>query len=300
MFLPSHYHSNQILKLVHVRAIKTRHFFVALDTVNGAGGTIALALLKKLGCQVAGINLKMNGLFAHMPEPTPANLKKLADCTRQRDAHIGFALDPDADRLVLASPARGVLSEEYTVALVVNHHLQNIKRGTVVINQSTSRMSEDIARENKCRLVRAPVGEVNVVEMMIQNKAVIGGEGNGGVIDPRLHLGRDGLMGMALILEYLALSDKTIDELVDTLPRYEMIKDKIPLGDHTFSAIAKNCRAYFARAERMETDGIRFAFKKSWLHIRPSNTEPIIRFFAESPTVKESKRLIDTAKKLIE
>ena len=297
MFSAPNYHVKKILALVDVKAIRTRQFRVALETVNGGAIVTAKPLLTALGCTVAGLNIKTNGDFTHPPEPNPKNLAAFTGFIKKKRADIGFALDPDGDRLVLVSPTHGVISEECTLALVVRHFLTNITKGPVVINQSTSRMNEDIARENKCKLYRAPVGEVNVVTEMRKRGAIIGGEGNGGIIDPRLHHGRDGMAGIALILDSMARANKTIDELVAALPRYSIVKDKVAVGATDFKLITEKLIAEFADVKHTKNDGVRFAWADRWLHVRTSNTEPIIRFIAEAPTTKESEALIFRAKK---
>lgn len=293
------YHIQEILKHINVSQISQKNYRVALDTVNGASGKIAIALLQKLGCEIKAINTEMTGEFAHWPEPTPANLEDFSNFVRTSPVDIGFALDPDGDRLVLVQPNGVVLNEELTLALVVRHYLMNIKRGPVVINQLTSQVHEDIAQEFGCRLFRAPVGEINVVEQMIENQAVIGGEGNGGVIDPRVHLGRDALVGMALILEYLALDQKMFSDLINELPHYEIVKEKIPADRHSMVEIAGRLEKYITGASVDETDGIRFTWPDRWLQARLSNTEPIIRIFAEAPTKREAEKLINQAKKIL-
>ena len=303
MFSASNYHSAQIIKLVDAKAIRARKFRVALETINGGAARTAKLLLAKLGCTIAGQNIKMDGDFVHMPEPNLKNLATFSAFAKKNKVAVGFALDPDGDRLVLVSPTLGVLSEEYSVALAVQHILTTIQKGPVVINQSTSRMSEDIARENKCRVYRSIVGEPSVVALMRAKKAVIGGEGNGGIIYPRLHFGRDGLMGIALILDSITHSKKTIDELISALPRYAIAKDKVTLKNANanikvaFMPIKKMLIQVFKDVPHTTTDGVRFAWKDRWLHVRASNTEPIIRLFAESPTIEESADLIARAKK---
>lgn len=302
MFLASEYHIGHIIKLVDAKAIRARKYKVALETVNGGAAKTAKLLLTELGCAIMGQNVKMDGDFVHMPEPNSKNLAAFSAFAKKNKVDAGFALDPDGDRLVLVSGTRGVLSEELSVALAVRHVLTNIEKGPVVVNQSTSRISEDIARENKCRVYRSIVGEPNVVALMRAKKAVIGGEGNGGVIYPRLHYGRDGLMGIALILDYITRSQKTIDKLVDTLPRYAIAKDKVTLKDasadikRAFTPVKKTLIALFKGVPYTTTDGVRFAWKDKWLHVRASNTEPIVRLFAECPTMQESKSLIVQAK----
>ncbi len=192
-----------------------------------------------------------------------------------------------------------VLLEEYAVAIAVWHILNHVKKGPVVINQSTSRMSEDIAEAAGCPAYRSRVGEVSVVDEMIRRKAVIGGEGNGGVIDPRLHYGRDGIHSMALILNAMAVSEKSIEEIIALIPRYHISKDKMPLMSIPFTKVKKALVAAYPEAKRTATDGIHFAWPDRWLHVRSSNTEPIIRLFAETPSKKDSDALVARAKEIV-
>lgn len=299
---PLDYHLKKIGELIDVRAIRQRHFRVALDTVSGAGGRIAQKLLKKLGCFVYGINLIMNGNFTHAPEPTPANLQSFSQFIQTKKVDIGFALDPDADRLVLVAPSGEVLVEEYTLAIAVWHCLSHIKKGAVVINQSTSRMNEDIAALHQCPVYRSAVGEMNVVQEMVKRKAVFGGEGNGGIIDPRLHYGRDGIHGMALMLETLTVSGKTLPEIIALLPHYAIVKDTLSFDftqKKSFVAITARLKRMLKNVQYTETDGIRFAWRDHWLHIRTSNTEPIMRIIAEAPIEKDARALIEKVKNLI-
>lgn len=292
------YHVDKIVGLVDKKKIQTKRFSVALDTVNGAGGEIALKLLSELDCRVLSINTEMHGNFAHWPEPTPANLQDFSKFVAQSEVEIGFALDPDADRLVLVNSTGKVLNEEYTLALAVQHFLTNIKKGLVVINEMSSRINEDIVKSFNCDLIRAPVGEINVVQAMVDHQAIIGGEGNGGIIDPRIHYGRDGLVGIALILEYLALSTKSINQLVDDLPKYFLIKEKLPINeDLDLRVLIHQLKQKFADAIITETDGIRFTWPDRWLQVRLSNTEPIIRIFAEAPTKRDAEKLVNQVKK---
>ena len=292
-------HIGKILALVDVPAIMKQRFRVTLDTINGAGGPISRTLLEKLGCAVYGINLARNGKFAHMPEPTPKNLGALATLTARKKADIGFALDPDADRLVLVGPDGTVLVEEYTLAIAVWHHLAHIGRGPVVINQSTSRMSEDIAARYACPCYRSKVGEWNVMTEMMRRKAAIGGEGNGGIMDPRLHRNRDGIFGMALILEAMTVSGKTLPQILELIPRYFIVKETMPLEGIPFAHAKKSLAAAYPDAERTATDGVRFAWTDRWLHVRSSNTEPIVRIIAEAPKKKDALAMIAEAKKAI-
>ena len=296
---PRNAHIEKILAQVDVAAIKKRRFVVTLDTVNGAGGPIAQKLLKRLGCTVHGINLTSDGKFAHAPEPTPKNLTALGHLTKRKSADIGFALDPDADRLVLVGPNGTVLVEEYTLAIAVWHHLAHIARGPVVVNQSTSRMSEDIAERYRCRCYRSKVGEWNVMTEMIRRKVVIGGEGNGGIMDPRLHRSRDGIFGIALILEAMAISGKTLPQIVQLIPRYAIVKETAEVAGVPFAKITAQLTKKFRDAKRTNTDGLRLSWRDRWLHVRRSNTEPIVRIISEAPTKTAALRMIAETKQII-
>lgn len=292
-------HNRKILALVDAPRIRARKFRVALDAVEGAGGRIGLTLLETLGCTIYATGTNMTGQFPHPPEPTPANLAMFSSFAANKKIDIGFALDPDADRLALMGADGKILVEEYTLAVAVWHILRQVKKGPVVINQSTSMMSEALATAHGCKTYRAPVGEVNVADEMLRRKAVIGGEGNGGIMDPRLHCGRDGIFGMALILETMAVSEKTLAEIIAEIPRYSIVKDKLPLEGIPFAKAKKALIAAYPKASRTTTDGIRFAWPDRWLHIRSSNTEPIIRIIAETKTKKETLALVANAKKIV-
>ena len=285
-------HIEKILNLVDVEKIRNRKFKVVLDCVNGAGGVITPYLLEALNCEYTVLNKEPTGIFAHEPEPIPANLKSLEKEVLEKGADIGFAHDPDVDRLAVVSDNGKAIGEEYTLAFAVSAVLEK-KRGDVVCNLSTSRMSEDIAKKYGVQCVRTPVGEINVSEKMKEIGGVIGGEGNGGVIYPELHFTRDAPMGVALILDYLATKKKKVSEIVDELPKYIMRKEKL-----SFNSIEERKKALevldtieFEGCENInKIDGIKFDFEAGWLHIRPSGTEPIIRIFGEA---KDDKWLLE-------
>src|SRR6266498_3022357 len=266
------------LKAVNVRGIRRRRFRVALDTVRGAGGVIMPALLERLGCRVAGTNLEPDGRFPRPPEPLPEHLDALGKLVRRSKADVGIAVDPDVDRLAIVDERGRPIGEDYTLAFavraVLDRRISSTKTATVVVNLSTSLVVEDAARAAGARLVRAPVGEANVARTIRDEGAVIGGEGNGGVMLPALHIGRDAPLGVALILHLLATSGATVSQLVAASPGYSIVKAKGPRGSDLPPLYAK-LRARFPDAEADDRDGLRLSWRDSWLHVRPSGTEPI-------------------------
>ncbi len=276
-------HIDKILALpdIDVRALRRRKFHVAVDTVNGAGGLIIPDLLHKLGCQVTGINTQPTGRFAHTPEPLPEHLAQLSRAVRKAKADIGFATDPDVDRLAVVDEQGRPLGEENTLALAVQFVLQR-RTGQVVINMSTSRAVEDIARRHGARVVRTPVGEIHVARRMKSSRAVIGGEGNGGVILPELHLGRDAPVGMALILQHLMECGGTAGQMAAALPQYAMIKRKLRIPREQMDLVERKLADQFKGHRINRVDGLRVDFEDGWLHLRRSNTEPIVRIYTEA------------------
>ncbi len=286
------HHINSILKLKYInpRLIKKQKFKVAYDGVNGAGSLIVPQLLKKLGCELVAINIEPNGIFPHNPEPTPKNLKQLSELVKKKKCHIGFATDPDADRCAMVSETGTVIGEEYTLALATQLILEK-NPGAVTINLSTSRMSEDIAESFGVKVYRAKVGEINVSSQMKLNKSTIGGEGNGGVILPDLHYGRDGILSIALALQFLAEKNTTLTDFVNSIPKYHIEKQKCEIHGKSLENIFGHLLAKFKDAHIDEQDGLRFEWDKKWVHVRSSNTEPIIRIIAEAPNKKEALEL---------
>lgn len=285
-------HLDKIVSFVDKEKIREKNFKVALDTVNGAGGSHTKKLLDMLGCQVSGINLEESGLFAHEPEPKPANLGQLSELCKKEAVDIGFALDPDGDRLVIAAADGTILSEEFTLALCLEHFLAQYGKSDVVINTSTSRIIEDIADKLGVKVHRVPTGEIHVTEKLEEIGAKIGGEGNGGIIIPELNKCRDASVGIALILDYLAQSGKSLAELAGSIPEYAFIKTKIPAEALDFDKLESSLKSKFKDAQFDTRDGIRISFEKKWALIRKSNTEPIIRISAEAATEKEAEELI--------
>ncbi len=294
-------HVKRVLDYVDVLGVSSRRFKVVLDSVNGAGCVTAATLLSKLGCQVIHLNATPNGLFPHDPEPTEQNLTALAAEVKRQRAHVGFAQDPDADRLAIVDETGRYIGEEYSLVLAARFVLSK-RPGVAVTNLSSSRMLEDVAAATGSRVVRAPVGEANVVAAMLQHGAVIGGEGNGGVIDTRIVPGRDSLVGMAYVLQLMAETGKTIGQLVAEIPRYEIVKTKFECRREDAERAVEALKRQFA-SERVDTqDGIRIDWERqrAWVHARASNTEPIMRIIGEAPTRAEAEERIASVRKAVE
>jgi phosphomannomutase len=295
-------HLERILAIpfLDVDAIRRRRFRVALDCVRGAGGTIFPRLLELLGCEVTAINLETDGLFPREPEPVAANLGELQELVRSSRAVIGFATDPDVDRLSLVGSDGRALGEDYTLALATRLVLRH-RPGAVVTNLSTSRLMDDVVQAAGQRLDRAPVGEINVARRMQSLGATIGGEGNGGVILPDVHLTRDAPVAAALILQLLAEEDDPIERIAASIGRYEIVKQKVPRPKAPLD------EAYQALTDRLAApgvdrqDGLRLDWPedRSWAHLRPSGTEPIVRIIAEAPTLEAANRLVDSLRQAL-
>jgi phosphomannomutase len=284
------------LSAVKVSAIRRRRFRVALDTVRGAGGAIMPELLKRLGCRVTAINLETDGLFPRAPEPVPENLKALGALVRKHKADVGIAVDPDVDRLAIVDEQGRAIGEDYTLAFAIRA-VQPSSRRPVVCNLSTSLVVEDAARASGARVVRAPVGEAHVARTIVAQKAEIGGEGNGGVMYPALHVGRDAPLAAALLLTLLAREKAGVSELVARSPRYTIVKAKVGRGPR-LEPVYAGLRARFGDAAVDTQDGLRLSWPDRWLHVRPSGTEPIIRLIAEAPERSDAERLIEEGRQL--
>ena len=300
-------HLDAVLKLpaVDVEGIRKRGFHVALDAVRGAGGPVMRTLLERLGCRVTGIHLETDGRFPHAPEPVPENLGELAGLVRRSGADVGIAVDPDVDRLAIVDETGAPIGEDYTLAFAIRAVLggKGGKGGkrTVVCNLSTSLVVEDAARESGAEVVRTPVGEVHVARAIVRLGAAIGGEGNGGVMYPPLHVGRDAPVAAALLLTLLTREGegggRRVSQLVAAAPRYVIVKAKVPRGPALERAYAA-LRRRFADAEADTQDGLRLAWRDRWLHVRPSNTEPIIRLIAEAPSDAAARELVDEGRRV--
>ncbi len=286
-------HIERVLSIPYldVDGIRRRRFAVALDCVRGAGAVIMPALLDQLGCRVTAINLETDGRFPRPPEPVPENLGELERLVLDNGAALGFAVDPDVDRLALVSDEGKAIGEDYTLALAARLVLRH-RKGPVVTNLSTSRIVEDVALAAGVIAIRAPVGEVNVAVRMRDERAPVGGEGNGGVILSEVHLGRDAPVGAALLLQLLHEEDKPLSQVVASLPRYVIVKDKLDRPKASLDTVYDALRVAFPGAVADAQDGLRLSWPDRWVHVRPSGTEPIVRVIAEAPTDREAVELV--------
>lgn len=289
------------LKLVDIEAISNANFTVAVDAVNSVGGKVIPELLRSLGVKnVIELNCEANGHFAHTPEPIPENLTQIADLMKEGRADVGFVVDPDVDRLAIVMENGEMFVEEYTLVSVADYVLSHTP-GSTVSNLSSSRALRDVTRRHGCEYNAAAVGEVNVVAKMKETGAVIGGEGNGGVIYPELHYGRDALVGVALFLTLLAKSGKKVSELKKTYPQYQIAKNKIQLTpDIDVDAILNAVKEKFSDCDITDIDGVKIDFPDSWVHLRKSNTEPIIRIYSEAETMEKAESLADKIRNVID
>ncbi len=291
-------HLGLVLATVRPEQIRKRRFRVLLDANHGAGGPLGRRLLEEFGCSVTILGEAPDGQFAHTPEPTAENLVGVCSAVTSAGADIGFCQDPDADRLAVIDASGRYIGEEYTVALCVEHILRHAK-GPIVTNCSSSRMSEDLAQRAGVPFFRSAVGEANVVDSMLANKAIFGGEGNGGPIHPGVGFVRDSFVGMALLLDAMAQREMPIGAMADALPHYEIVKTKIALAKEKIPAALVALKQYFRDAAVDFLDGLRLDWPGRWLLVRGSNTEPIIRAIAEAPTAEEAQRLCDEAAKVL-
>ena len=291
-FNPKHIQQVLALPLVDVEAVRKRKFKVVVDAVNSIGGVVIPALLRELGCEVVELNCEPTGEFAHNPEPLPENLTEISEVIRREGADMGIVVDPDVDRLAFVMENGEMFVEEYTLVAVADYVLKHTK-GNTVSNLSSSRALSDVtARYEGCTYSAAAVGEVNVVAKMKEVGAVIGGEGNGGVIYPELHYGRDALVGVALFLTYFAGLDMTMSELRKTYPVYYASKNKIELTPEIdVDKILSTIKSRYSGERVNDIDGVKIDFAENWVHLRKSNTEPIIRIYTEAKTMAEADSL---------
>ena len=281
-YIQKHVDKILALPLVNVEAIKAKKFKVVVDCVNSTGAISMPPLLNALGCEVILLNAEMTGHFAHNPEPLPENLSQLAQAVESNKADLGVAVDPDVDRLALVCEDGEMFGEEYTLVAISDYILQH-NPGNTVSNLSSTRALADVTKKHNQAYHASAVGEVNVVNKMKEVNAVIGGEGNGGVIYPELHYGRDSLVGVALILSYLADYGKNISFLRKTFPSYTISKNKIQLTDDIdLDFLFENLKNKYKKEEINTIDGLKIDFEEGWIHLRKSNTEPIIRIYTES------------------
>jgi phosphomannomutase len=292
-------HVQKVLAVVQSQQVARRRYKIALDSVNGAGAPVAKRLLTELGCEIVAMNDEPTGLFAHEPEPTAANLGGLCERVRQAAADVGFAQDPDADRLAIVDENGVYIGEEYTLALAAKH-VYSSRTGTAAANLSTSRMIDDVAKAAGGRVVRTPVGEANVAGAMLANDCIIGGEGNGGVIDLRVGPIRDSLVAMALVLQLMAQTGRTVSQLVRQIGRYYMHKDKFAADAGQAERIIARTKQRFAGAALDTSDGCRFDFDDGWVHLRTSNTEPVMRIIVEARDEAAARRYIEAVSEIRE
>ncbi|MBQ4292087.1 MAG: phosphoglucosamine mutase [Muribaculaceae bacterium] len=296
-----HIDSVLALDLVDTDAIRKAHFSVAIDAVNSVGGIVIPQLLRQLGVEnVVELNCEPTGDFAHTPEPIPENLSQISNLMKTGIADVGFVVDPDVDRLAIVMENGEMFVEEYTLVSIADYVLSKTP-GATVSNLSSSRALRDVTLAHGCEYSASAVGEVNVVTQMKATKAVIGGEGNGGVIYPAAHFGRDALVGVALFLTLLAKSGKKVSELKRQYPAYEIAKNRVELTPGiNVDAILQAVKERFANEKVTTIDGVKIDFDDSWVHLRKSNTEPIIRIYSEASTMPKAVELGERIKSIIE
>jgi phosphomannomutase len=292
-------HLRLLASIVDADKVARRRFRVLLDSNAGSGSILGRKLLEDLDCDVVAIGEQPTGMFLHPPEPTAANLASIGAKVVEHGAAVGFCQDPDADRLALIDEQGRYIGEEYTLALCVEHVLRHA-RGPVVTNCATSRMTLDLAEEYGVPFSRSAVGEANVVDEMLRRKAVFGGEGSGGPIDPRVGLVRDSFVGIATILAGLAERGEPLSQWVASLPKYEIHKETLQLDARKLPAAMDAVQSHFAEASPDRLDGLRLDWPDRWLIVRGSNTEPIVRIIAEAPTLDQAKELCDQASRVLQ
>ncbi|MEK7263153.1 MAG: phosphoglucosamine mutase, partial [Bacteroidota bacterium] len=301
IYLQQHLDAILALPYMQKEIIKKRKIKVVLDCVNGAGGTIVPKLLEQLGCEIIPLHCDVSGIFAHIPEPVPENLSELRASVVANKADVGFAIDPDADRLAIIMENGEPFSEEFTVVACAELILskQSQRNQNIVVNLSTTKAIEDITQKYNAKCVRTPVGEINVASKMRELNSICGGEGSGGIILPELHWGRDGSLGVALFLQLLSEFGGKVSELKNSLPQYAMKKTKIEIGKLQPKEIVETLTEKFSSSAEINLeDGIRITYPDSWIHVRASNTEPILRIIAESPNEQKTNELIHSVQKI--
>lgn len=290
-------HTDKIIKNIDLEAIRAKKFKIVVDMINASACVMDPYFFKELGVELISINNTPNGQFAHKPEPLAENLEGIARAVKENKADLGFAQDPDADRLVIINEMGEVISEEYTIALAAENILSKNPKQTVVVTLSSSKMTTDIAKKYGGKCVLAKVGELNVVKKIISENAIIGGEGSGGVIYPSINLGRDSFVGIALVLELLTKRNQTVTQCINTFPKYFIKKDKWSIVGKNLNEIYSKLKLRFKEAEIDQQDGLRLDFAdSSWIQLRPSNTEPIIRLLGEAKDQNSIEALFNEAK----
>jgi len=285
-------HINKICDYIDVDVIRGKGFKVVVDACNGAGSILIIPLLQELGCQIIKLNCEANGIFPRQPEPTAGNLTELCAFVKKEKADIGFAVDPDADRLSLVSERGEALGEEMTLPLVTQHILKK-KGGVTVTNLSTSMAIDYVAKQLNTKVIRTKIGEAHVVSAMKKHQCYVGGEGNGGVIIPEIQYARDSGVGIGIILDLLASTGKAISYLASQIPKYYLEKKKINYPSNKIRSMIEYLQNKYPEAKIDTTDGIKMIWNDSWLHIRKSGTEDILRIFAEATTLEKAEHLVD-------
>ncbi len=301
-FLRDHIRRVLAIKSVDVEAIRKRHFKVVVDCVNAGGASVVPALLNEFGCNLVKMNCEPSGRFPRKPEPIPENLGDVMERVRVEKADLGIVVDPDVDRLVLITERGEPFSEEYTIAQAIRFMFSKTPREKRIaaVNLSTTRAVDEIARELGGKVHRSAVGEINVVKKMKRVGAVIGGEGSGGVILPEVHYGRDALVGIGITLQHLLEFGGTLSELKASLPQFEIVKMRINIGKSSPEKVIESVRKGYSKFKINSEDGLKIDAPDYWIHLRKSNTEPIIRVLAEAGTHKEAERRASEVMKLVQ
>ena len=292
-------HLKKVYDFSDIEKIKSKKLKVVVDCCNAAASEIVPRMLEELNCEAVIINNDVTKDFPHVPEPLPENITELCAKVKEVGADVGFAIDPDADRCAIVDETGTPIGEERTVALGSNYVLSYKKQGPIVVNLSTSRAVEDIAQKHGVEVFRTPIGEAHVAKKMLEVGSAIGGEGNGGIMNPGVHPCRDATGGICLILEMLAETGKTISELNKEIPNYVMIKKKYDMDLEKYPKIVEAAKEKLSRAKLDDIDGVKFSLEDSWIHLRPSGTEPILRLFAEAPDQDKCQSLINEVESLI-
>ncbi len=284
-------HMNAVLsmKYIDLQAIRNRKFKVLADCVNGAGAYVIPQLLKEFGCEVFELDCEKTGIFPRLPEPIPENLINTMKAVKESQVDLGIVVDPDVDRLVLITDKGEAFGEENTITQVVKFILSK-EKGNVVVNLSTTRAVDDVAKEYGCKIFRSSVGEANVVKKMKEVEAIIGGEGSGGVIYPALHYGRDALAGIGITLQHLVEFGRPMTQLKDNLPQYSICKKKVNIGNLDPDIVINKMISKYSSGKINTDDGLRIDFNDNWVHLRKSNTEPIIRIITEAKSAEEAEK----------
>ena len=288
------------LSCIDFKAIKKRQFKVVIDAVNGAGSEALPLLLEYLGCEVIKLYCEGNGEFKRGTEPLPENLIDLGRLVLDNNADVGFAVDPDADRLAVVDETGKPIGEEYTLVVAAEGYINNRKKEEIFVTNLSSSMALDkLAEKHSCSVERSAVGEINVVQKMLALNSELGGEGNGGVILKESHLGRDSLVGVAMVLNRMSQEETKISKIHSSLPQFHIMKDKIILDGVDKNIVEKKVKSIFSDAEINSNDGLKLIWNDCWIHIRASNTEPIMRIYAEAPSKKVAEKLVEQVKNCI-